>query len=117
MQVINKETGEISNIEPYRLHQWREGLRPRATKKARTMKRSCSYRLRHQHAAHDTWCNWLTQLTTHVGPMVLGLTSSGPSSPCRRRSELLRPLQGLLYPSGFLPALSRGLGAARRKSR
>lgn len=70
MQYINRTTGEVMDISPYRLHLLRQALRSRPETAQRLLPaRSYSVRRRNR----TSWSYWLGQFMSHFGPVILGL--------------------------------------------
>lgn len=68
MRYINRETGEIIDITPYRVQLLREtARRDKVVKRRRYLKPARTYRVR------LTWSYWFRQLLGNVGPAAIGL--------------------------------------------
>ncbi len=70
MQYINRTTGEIMDISPYRLHLLRQAIRPRPGM-PQYLRPVRTYRVRRRN--RTSWGYWWGQFMSHFGPVIFGL--------------------------------------------
>jgi hypothetical protein len=72
MQYINRTTGEIIDITPYRLQLLREVLRAnRRSDEPEYLIPGRTCRARHHN--RTSWCYWTSQFVSHFGPVLISL--------------------------------------------
>ena len=70
MQYINRTTGEVIDISPYRLHLLQEALRVHRRPELPTyLVPTRTYHVRHRN--RTSWGYWLGQFVSHFGPFLM----------------------------------------------